>query len=567
MIALCLALADSIIAVLAVSIAVITLSGGGTFDIAGVRLGAHSVGAPLIALLLLAALRWWTAPAAPVLTIKRMTPQSLEERSLRLIESAVARLTGIDMRGAVSLMLVLSVTVLIVKLGAILTHPGFITGDDVEIQEMTLGHLLGTSWPVWEIRSAVYPMTVVYPAQALAQALGMTDTGTLVTVGRMAAATLSTTLIPILFVAGRRLASTPEALLMVTFASASHLLMNFGASELPRPFSAALIVAGFACLLRRTDRGGVAAGSLVGVAATLRFSELVFLVPGLVHLTVERRWRHVVLFTAGFIAAAGAIQFTADELFWGSPFHSLIRIVQYTLIDRQSSRGFEAAWHYAVEMNSWTDPVVAALAVWGTAKRAWRPAVWAWIPMLLLSLLPHKEARYLLPVLPFVAMLAGMQLWDVAHRTVTGARRDRAAAGRFALALCTVVAASLTYEGSRWHVRRSDDAVRLARALSVAPAQGGLAVEQLWRMGGHLYLGQFSPLKDLDPAALASPGGVAAAGEEPALRWIALRVQTCRTRDCAGALGPRGFSERKPPVASDYRLFGRGLEEGRPANP
>jgi hypothetical protein len=184
-------LGDSVIAVLAAFIAVVTVSGGGVFDWAGVRVSARSIGNPLVALLLSYALRWWSSPTLPFFAFTAVTPKSLEERSLALLETFVARLQELSIASAVRIVAVLSAAVLIVKLSIILSHPGFITGDDVEIQEMTLGHLLGTSWSTWDLRSAAYPMTVVYPVQAAAHALGTTDTGALVSVGRTAAAALS----------------------------------------------------------------------------------------------------------------------------------------------------------------------------------------------------------------------------------------------------------------------------------------------------------------------------------------------------------------------------------------
>lgn len=549
-------LGDSVIAVLAAFIAVVTVSGGGVFEWAGVRVSARSIGNPLVALLLSYALRWWSSPTLPFFAFTAVTPKSLEERSLALLETFVAKLQELSIASAVRIVAVLSAAVLIVKLSIILGHPGFITGDDVEIQEMTLGHLLGRSWSTWDLRSAAYPMTVVYPVQAAAHALGTTDTGALVSVGRTAAAALSSAVIAAVFLAVRRFAGTPQALLAAMFVSSSHLLMNFGASELPRPVSAVLIVLSFGSLIRCTSAGAAGAGLLVGIAATFRFSEVIFVVPAVGHLVLDRRWRHLVVFGIAFLGAAAAIQLAADLLFWGEPFHSLAAIVQYTLIDRESSRGFEPPWQYALGLTSWTDPVVAALALAASSRKLWRPALWAWSPVLLLSLLPHKEPRYLVPVLPFVAMLAAMKVWDLAEHTAAHAWLARSSAAPIALALCVAVMVSLLYGISGFHVRRSDDAVRLARVLARDPDIGGLAVEQLWRMGGRLYLGQLSPLYDLDPGSLSTPGGLALAARRN-VSVVALRTATCASPECNATLATEGFHERPAPVHSDYRLFER----------
>ena len=52
---------------------------------------------------------------------------------------------------------------------------GFCCGDDVEIHEMSLAYLFGEHWPIWDIRSAVYPIGFIYPAQAAAYGMGFVE--------------------------------------------------------------------------------------------------------------------------------------------------------------------------------------------------------------------------------------------------------------------------------------------------------------------------------------------------------------------------------------------------------
>ena len=330
--------------------------------------------------------------------------------------------------------------VLTIKMAIILSHPGFITGDDVEIQEMTVGRVLGTSWPVWDLRSAVYPMTVVFPVQWIAHALGTTDIGTLVSAGRAAAATLSSALLAVLFVAVRRAAGMPVALLAVTLASTNHLLMAFGASDCRVQWQRSRRRG--VCVRARADGG---CSACRGRACRNRRDPQVHREP--VHRSCGRAVDagatmaargHVL--TVGAITAAGIIQITGDLLFWGRPFHSLINIVDYTLVQRQSSRGFQPLWEYGWNVTSWTDPVIAVLAVIGTSKRTWAIALWVWVPVVMLSALPHKEARYLLPVVPFLVTLSSMALWELAQRVLVRAQSDRTVAARMTLAVCVAIA-------------------------------------------------------------------------------------------------------------------------------
>jgi hypothetical protein len=139
-------------------------------------------------------------------------------------------------------------------------------------------------------------------------------------------------------------------------------------------------------------------------------------------------------------------------------------------------------FHYAVTAPAWTNPLVIGLAVCGMAGRHWRVACWAWVPILLLSLLPHKEARYLVPSLSFVFVLAALGLRSCLHFLRAGVDNPLPASLAVALAL-GIPAAGLT-ELARFHVNRTDAEVRLAREISRGGRSRVLVVEQLWRMGG-----------------------------------------------------------------------------------
>jgi hypothetical protein len=72
---------------------------------------------------------------------------------------------------------------LALKLALAYRHPGFWTGDDVEIHEMTFARLFRTQFRPWELRSPFYPMGVIYPIQFLLVQAGQTDPATLVFAG------------------------------------------------------------------------------------------------------------------------------------------------------------------------------------------------------------------------------------------------------------------------------------------------------------------------------------------------------------------------------------------------
>ena len=104
-----------------------------------------------------------------------------------------------------------------------------------------------------------------------------------------------------------------------------------------------------------------------------------------------------------------------DLWFWGSPFHSLRKVVEFTLVDRLSSRGYQPLWYYVTSLNAWTSIAVAALAVYGARGSGWRVTIWWALPLAMFSLLPHKEPRYLIALLPFVCLSAALGLNRLLH--------------------------------------------------------------------------------------------------------------------------------------------------------
>ena len=71
-----------------------------------------------------------------------------------------------------------------------------------------------------------------------------------------------------------------------------------------------------------------------------------------------------------------------------------------------------------------------------------------------------------------------------------------------------------------------------------------------------MYLGRLSPLYDLDPGSLSTPGGLALAANRN-VSLVALRTATCESPECNAVLAEMAFHERPAPVHSDYRLFER----------
>ena len=550
-----------LVVVAATAAIVIVFSGhGGAVAVGRLTVSLTSARNPaIIALLALVARSAFTD--VPFLGIAALRLSPLSTRALRWWALQRQRLMHVTEDRAARILLAIVCASFAVKLMNIILHFGFWTGDDVEIHEMTFAHLFGWHWQAWELRSAFYPMSFIYPVQALLHWTGQNDPGRLIIAGRVVVALFSLANLWLTFRVARRLFdSIPIALLAVLILASNKLHTMGGSTELPRTISSFFVLAGFNALLVPADAIAAAiAGGLIGIAAAMRFSEAMFVVPAVIQIATTRRWRSVALCTISFALVCAGILGLADKLYWGQSFFSLRHIVDFTLVRGLSSRGYQPFYEYFRSIPAWADPLVVALALLATRRRMWTLAVWTWFPVICLSVLPHKEPRYLIPILPFLAMMAAFSLWQIiqwlcessadAHSSM---RRERFAAILLVACLCAFV-----FEVSGFWFVRSEADVVLAEAIARQGPVGGVAIEQAWRMGGRLYLPDAEPLIDIEPPG--DPGAIARVLGTPPIRWIALLDRDVRRFGYDSLTRAAGFDEVTFPRkgGSEYRVFHR----------
>ncbi|WP_257448509.1 glycosyltransferase family 39 protein [Archangium lipolyticum] len=236
-------------------------------------------------------------------------------------------------------------------------------------------------------------------------------------------------------------------------------------------------------------REGLWSGVLLGMAFVIRYPSAVFGVPLAASLLGARRWRSL----AGFSVGVGAVLLglgVLDWLTWGSPWHSAWRYFQFNISSGSSASQFgQRPWW-------WYAPILAGMAplllVWhfgrGLARRDVVVGAFAFY-LVVVSALGHKEARFLVPLLPlFVAIAAGPASGDLAR--LSGRRRVLGLlVGLYVLS--SVAAATVLFPvGLRAGVL--DATVSAGRD----PSLTGLVIAgpPEWNTGGRFYLHRDVPL-------------------------------------------------------------------------
>jgi hypothetical protein len=357
--------------------------------------------------------------------------------------------------------------------------------------------------------------------------------------------------------------SVPAGLLTVLFLALSKLHTTFGSSELPRTVASSFVLLACWFLLARKWQSPATAlaGVCLGIGTSVRFSEGLYLLPAAVLLLRERRYRRLSLFALTAGVTTCVILGWGDSLYWGRPFHSLYNIFQYTVVDKASSRGFQTTHEYFTQVLTWTDPCTFVLFLAALRFPPRSMLVWAWTPLIVLSALPHKEPRYLIPVLPFVTMGAAWSTWNLLGRLRQGAAAlDREpASNRWAVMLVAALSIGMLLQLDGFRFRRSESAVEVARFVARQKGGGVVGIEQSWKAGGNLYLDP-KTWEDLDNRLTGDPAWVQNLLRRPEIAWVALQKKTIDRHHYQALLEECGFAEvvySGRTRRKEYRLFHR----------
>lgn len=415
---------------------------------------------------------------------------------------------------------------------------GFLTGDDVEVLEEAFRRAIDLVHQPWDIRNLFVPDVVVAPVVFIAHSLGIENRRLLTEIATVPFIALTLVTIVLVYRLTLQWTDDARAAIVAALLFALHWIpLGFGASVYPRTLATACIV-GAALIL---DRYPVAAGLLVGLAFADRFSEVVFLAP----LLLISRHRLRVL--TGAIAGIALLGGVYDWITWGAPFQSFIRFARQTVVesDFASRVKFQPFYWYIANIARWCAPTLLVLMYVG--RRKVPTFFFIIIPLLALSVVKHKEFRYLQAIVPFIAIAAA-----VGFAALYESRR------KLAVSLL-VISVLWDLYGLREFRRKTMPAVMAAEAIDRDPRIRSVGVPQGWAFGGALFYH-----RDVKVVEVGTPPR-----EIPATDALALFRSELDDRAIGDAVKRAGFAPeyifRDPPARSVVLLIRRSSGTSDPS--
>jgi len=415
-----------------------------------------------------------------------------------------------------SAVLVLGIVAGVLARGCLSLHDAGTYWPDEIFNGIEVGHRLAFGYGLlpWEYmvgaRTWVFPGLLAGLLRALAAA-GLVDPAQYVPAVKLVFTMLAGTTAAAVYVLARRLGADRLSAAVGAVGFALFVpAIYFAPRTLSETASALPVIAGFALALPAgaSSRQRLIGAALLGSTLALRLPNGMFCASLIGVFALRREWRAAIEATA-MIAAAFLVSGGIDWVTWGSPFHSSIAYMTFTLKGGASRWGVSPGGYYLVSLFTSGGYAFVALAGLAIAAMCRRPYLAVLIlPYLLVhSLIAHKELRFVYPWLPLLAVGAAMGLNLL--------RRRRPPAIHFAACLLVIALVGAgtsrfhdltygqlgAYSGLKASLTAYDDPGPTNRLLTVAGRQGdicGIKVETANTLdtGGYTYLHRRVPLFD-----------------------------------------------------------------------
>lgn len=303
-----------------------------------------------------------------------------------------------------------------VRLWAALRDQGLFWPDEI-YQSLEQAHRLafGNGLVPWEFqqgaRSWLFPglLGALFKAAALC---GARDALTFVVLAKLAVVALGLVGVVAAMRLAQRLAGPSGALLAGSLCAFFPAMVVYGARCMTETVSGPLLVAAALLVLEPGVRRARLAAALAGVAVFLRYQNGLVAAGLLVLLLAQKRRADAMAYLQVAVAvglAGGAL----DWATWGTPFKSFIEYVKFNVVEGKSKQwGVSAFYFYAAAAWTSTGPLLL-LVLLGLALSVARARGLALLTaafVLAHCLIPHKEYRFLMPILPLALALAGAGL-------------------------------------------------------------------------------------------------------------------------------------------------------------
>ena len=333
----------------------------------------------------------------------------------------------------------------------------------------------GYGYVAWEFqdgaRSWLFPGAIGLGWKLLS-GLGVSAAPTFVISAKLAMAALALVGIHVSMRIAEKIAGSEAAVLCGLLGAAFPPSIVYGSRCMTEMASAPLVALAVLLTMDRDRAKLISAGCLAGLMVYLRVQNGLIAVALLGWLLAQRRGRDAGIYAIG--AAVGGLAGGLLDLFtWGTAFHSFITNVRFNLIEGRSAEyGVESAWYYATVF--WSAAGVSSVGVLLGLAASARREVGLFLIVLLFAAahtaIPHKEFRFLMPIVPLMLALSSvglvMLIGRVLHPPEAGRNIAPARPGR----------------SGRQRASRKDNAP-LARKNSTALRQARPAV---WIVGGVL---------------------------------------------------------------------------------
>jgi len=398
-----------------------------------------------------------------------------------------------------------------VRLWAAVADQGLFWPDEI-YQSLEQAHrfAFGNGLIPWEFqegaRSWLFP-GLIGLLWKVAHALGVRDALSLIVIAKVAVVAVGLCGIALAMRFAERLAGVSGALIAGALCAAMPAMVVYAARCMTETVSGPLLIGAALLVLEGGGRRAQLAGLLAGASVFFRYQNGLVTAGLLVVLLVQRRNRDALQY-ALFAAAVGLAGGALDWVTWGQPFHSFALYLKFNLIEGKAANWGTSPIYYYLQ-TAWSAAGPLALLIPVGLAFAW-PRARAYVVLVLAyvlahALVPHKEYRFLVPILPLCFALVGAGLAGLLERL----RLPRSAAPLLAAAVVvlgtrTAVAETFTDMGqylgspagarSVWHA--DEDVNRVLLAAGRRADLCGIVVAGIhpaW-MGGYTYLNRDVPI-------------------------------------------------------------------------